>query len=46
MTGGPDFPIPLRCDAVLCVSSLWKVIGEWITASFHNEFAFHLSVCI
>lgn len=46
MMGGLDFPVQLRCGAVLCVSSLLKVIGEWITASFHNEFAFHLSVCM
>lgn len=46
MTGGPDFPIQMRCDAILRVSNLLKVIGEWITASFHDEVAFHLPICI
>lgn len=46
MTGGLDFPIQMGCDAILCVSNFLKVIGEWITASFHNVFAFHLCICI
>lgn len=46
VTGGLDFPIQMRSDAILCVSNLLEVIGEWITASFHNEFAFHLAICI
>lgn len=46
MMGSLDFPIQMGCDAILCVSNFLKVIGEWITASFHNEFAFHLCICI
>lgn len=46
MTGGLDFSIQMCRDAIWCVSDSWEVIGEWTTASSHNEFAFHLSVCI
>lgn len=46
MTEGLDFPIQVCYDAIVRVSNLFEVIGEWMAASFYDEFALHLSICI